>query len=102
MALLEQLDPEQLAPADRDSLALTLDLGLQRLADALLEGWNGAIVAMDPRDGAVLAMAATPNGLIGASGHLGQKRTIMALIDSVATEYGDDWAANSSVPVAES
>ena len=44
-----------------NTLTLTLDLELQRRADALLEGWNGAIVAMDPRDGAVLAMAARPH-----------------------------------------
>jgi len=42
------------------SLTLTLDLRLQRLADALIEGWNGAIIAMDPRDGSILAMAARP------------------------------------------
>lgn len=42
-------------------ITLTLDMDLQRLADALLEGWNGAIVAIDPRDGSVLAMAARPN-----------------------------------------
>ena len=66
--------------------------------DALVAGRSDAALAALyphirawPRDALVLAMAATPNGLIGASGHLGQKRTIMALIDSVATEYGDDW-----------
>lgn len=42
-------------------LTLTLDLEMQRLADALLGDYKGVIVAMDPRDGAVLAMAAHPN-----------------------------------------
>jgi tetratricopeptide (TPR) repeat protein len=44
-----------------------------------------------PRDALVLTTAATPNGLIGASGRIGQKREIAALMDSVAPYYGDDW-----------
>jgi penicillin-binding protein 2 len=56
-----------------NNVRLTLDIGLQRAAErALLEGielaradeqWNangGAIVALDPRDGAVLALASNP------------------------------------------
>jgi penicillin-binding protein 2 len=56
-----------------NNVRLTLDIGLQRAAErALREGlerayadkrWNangGAIVALDPRDGAVLAMASNP------------------------------------------
>ena len=39
---------------------LTIDMKLQRLAHALLEGWKGTIIVMDPRDGAVLAMADRP------------------------------------------
>ena len=42
------------------SVRLTLDLGMQRLADALLEGQRGVIIALDPRDGSVLAMATRP------------------------------------------
>ena len=42
------------------TVVLTLDLRLQRLADALLEGVKGVILIMDPRDGAVLAMAQRP------------------------------------------
>ena len=54
-------------------MRLTIDVGLQRAAErALQDGialasqndeWNangGAIVALDPRDGAVLAMASNP------------------------------------------
>jgi penicillin-binding protein 2 len=43
------------------ALTLTLDLRLQRLADALLGGYQGSIVVMDPRDGEVLAMAQRPS-----------------------------------------
>src|ERR1700731_2197185 len=39
----------------------------------------------------VLATAANPNGLIGASGRIGQKRQIATLMDSLAPHYGDDF-----------
>lgn len=42
-------------------LTLSIDMDLQRLADQLLGSYRGAIVAMDPRDGSVLAMATHPN-----------------------------------------
>lgn len=41
-------------------LQLTLDLGLQMTAEKLLENKVGAIVAMDPRNGEILAMASAP------------------------------------------
>jgi hypothetical protein len=44
-----------------------------------------------PRDALVLTTTATPNGLIGASGRIGQKHEIAALMDSLAPAYGDDW-----------
>ena len=44
-----------------------------------------------PRDAMVLSTAANPNGLIGASGRIGQKHEIAALLDSLATHYGDDF-----------
>jgi tetratricopeptide (TPR) repeat protein len=44
-----------------------------------------------PRDALVLASAANPNGVIGASGHIGQKHQIAVLMDSLAPHYGDDW-----------
>ena len=37
-----------------------------------------------PRDALVVASAANPNGLIGGSGRIGQKRRIAALMDSLA------------------
>jgi penicillin-binding protein 2 len=41
-------------------LQLTLDLDLQKLAERLLEERVGAIVAMDPRNGEILALASAP------------------------------------------
>jgi len=41
-------------------LRLTLDLKLQMIAEQQLEGKVGAIVAMDPRNGEILAMASAP------------------------------------------
>lgn len=41
-------------------LRLTLDLDLQIAAEEALEGHNGAIVAMDPRNGEILAMVSRP------------------------------------------
>ena len=51
------------------SVTLTIDLRLQQEAQKLLEGKVGAIVALDPRDGAVRAMVSSPsfdpNGFAG-------------------------------------
>jgi tetratricopeptide (TPR) repeat protein len=44
-----------------------------------------------PRDALMLASAANPNGLIGASGRIGQKHQIAVLMDSLAPHYGDDF-----------
>src|SRR5260370_19062068 len=43
------------------------------------------------RGALVLSTAANPNGLIGASGHIGQKHQIATLLDSLAAHYGDDF-----------
>jgi penicillin-binding protein 2 len=42
------------------NLQLTLDLDLQVVAEMTLEGRKGAVVALDPRSGEVLAMASRP------------------------------------------
>ncbi|MBE9113310.1 penicillin-binding protein 2 [Nodosilinea sp. LEGE 07298] len=47
------------ATAGQD-IQLTIDLELQRAAEAALGTREGAIVAMDPRNGAILAMASWP------------------------------------------
>ena len=41
-------------------LQLTIDLDLQAVAELTLEGRNGAVVALDPRSGDVLAMVSRP------------------------------------------
>src|SRR5215469_14248551 len=41
-------------------LKLTIDLDIQMAAEEALEGKNGAIVAMDPRNGEILAMVSRP------------------------------------------
>lgn len=56
--LAAQLAGRQPRGAD---LSLTLDADLQDLAYRLLAGRRGAIVALDPRTGAVLALASSPS-----------------------------------------
>ena len=41
-------------------LQLTIDLDLQAVAELAMEGKNGAVVALDPRNGEVLAMVSRP------------------------------------------
>lgn len=43
------------------NLYLTIDIELQKEAEGLFEGKNGALVAMDPRDGSILAMVSKPS-----------------------------------------
>jgi tetratricopeptide (TPR) repeat protein len=44
-----------------------------------------------PRDALIVSSGANPNGLIGGSGRIGQKRQIATLMDSLAPHYGDDF-----------
>ena len=44
-----------------------------------------------PRDALMVATAANPNGLIGSSGRVGQKRQVAALLERLAPHYGDDY-----------
>jgi penicillin-binding protein 2 len=48
------------APVPGKHVFLTLDMRLQAVAEKALEGHNGAIVALDPRNGEVLAFASQP------------------------------------------
>ncbi|OGD17924.1 MAG: penicillin-binding protein 2 [Candidatus Aminicenantes bacterium RBG_16_63_16] len=47
-------------PAAGGDLGLTLDFDIQKKASELLEGREGAIIVMDPRNGDVLALASYP------------------------------------------
>lgn len=49
-----------------------------------------AHLAAWPRDALIVASAASPNGVIGSSGRIGQKHQIAALMDRLAPHYGDD------------
>src|SRR5690606_27700727 len=44
-----------------------------------------------PREALMIAIATNPNGLIGASGRIGQKRQIAQLLEHLAPHYGDDY-----------
>ncbi|MDK2821087.1 MAG: penicillin-binding protein [Clostridia bacterium] len=48
-------------PVQGNNLALTIDADLQRLSTNLLGERRGAVVALDPRTGEVLALASSPN-----------------------------------------
>lgn len=50
-------EPERIG----SSVTLTLDLDIQRAADEALHGMRGAIVAMDPRSGEILALSSAPS-----------------------------------------
>jgi penicillin-binding protein 2 len=49
------------APVSGQDLFLHLDINLQRIAAESLTGYNGSVVAIDPRDGGVLAMVSKPD-----------------------------------------
>ncbi|MAL99864.1 MAG: penicillin-binding protein 2 [Alteromonadaceae bacterium] len=52
---------EKLNPVPGDDLRLHLDIRLQALAMQLLEGRRGAIVAIEPKTGGILALASAPS-----------------------------------------
>ncbi len=51
---------EEQSPVPGQDLRLTLDLAFQRLAEDLLGDRDGAVVALDPANGQVLALASAP------------------------------------------
>ena len=51
---------EQTPPIPGRNLYLSIDIRLQAVAEQALEGHNGAVVAIDPRNGEILAMASMP------------------------------------------
>ncbi len=44
-----------------DDLTLTLDIGLQEVAESLMTNYRGAVVAIDPDDGGILALVSKPD-----------------------------------------
>ncbi|MBP1654817.1 MAG: penicillin-binding protein 2, partial [Bacteroidetes bacterium] len=48
-------------PTDGSSLALTMDFELQAFAESLMTGRRGAVVAIDPATGGILAMVSKPD-----------------------------------------
>lgn len=52
--------PSAIDPSRGGSVALTIDAPLQSKAYSLLAGRAGAVVALDPRDGRILAAASSP------------------------------------------
>lgn len=57
--ILRQLDQRQ--PTPGETVPLTLDLALQKTAAEALGDRRGAVVALDPRTGAILAMVSRPS-----------------------------------------
>jgi len=58
--LLDTLPPDQIAEPGHN-VYLSIDLDLQRMAARALEGRRGALVALDPRTGEVLALVSAPS-----------------------------------------
>ena len=77
-------------PAREASHIAFFDLVFAGRTDAAIAALYAHLTAW-PRDALVLATAANPNGLIGASGRIGQKHQIAVLLDSLAPHYGDDF-----------
>ena len=57
--LLDSLPVDQV-PAPGSNVYLSIDLDLQRIATKALEGRRGALVALDPRNGEILALVSAP------------------------------------------
>jgi len=66
------------------------DLAFAGQTDAAIDALYAHLTEW-PRDALVLATAANPNGLIGASGRIGQKHQIAAMMDTLAPHYGNDF-----------
>ena len=53
--------PQSESPTPGDNIYLSLDLDLQRVASEALAGKRGAVVAIDPNTGEILALVSTPS-----------------------------------------
>jgi tetratricopeptide (TPR) repeat protein len=77
-------------PAREASHIAFLELVFAGQTDRAIAALHAHLAAW-PRDALVVSTAANPNGLIGASGRIGQKHSIAELLDSLAPHYGDDF-----------
>jgi tetratricopeptide (TPR) repeat protein len=77
-------------PAREASHIAFFDLVFAGQTDPAIVALHAHLTAW-PRDALVLSSAANPNGLIGASGRIGQKHQIAVLMESLAPHYGDDF-----------
>jgi hypothetical protein len=66
------------------------DLAFSGETDAAIEALY-AHLEQWPRDALIVASATNPNGLIGSSGRIGQKRQTAQLLDRLSRHYGDDY-----------
>ena len=66
---------EAVDPVPGSSINLTIDIRLQVHAQRLLEGWEGAVVAVEPETGDVLALVSSPsyNGNLFSGGGITNK-----------------------------
>jgi penicillin-binding protein 2 len=53
-------DLEMKAPTPGDDVILSLDLKVQKVAEAALAGQDGAVVALDPQSGDIIALVSSP------------------------------------------
>ena len=90
LALAAAKDVATGLPAREASHIAFLDLVFAGRTEAAIAALHEHLAAW-PRDALVLAQAANPNGLIGASGRIGQKHQIAVLLDGLASHYGDDF-----------
>ena len=94
---------QELAVPGKD-LKLTIDLDVQMAAEKALEGKIGAIVALDPHTGEVLAMVSRPTFDPNEfSGHLTKTywNSILTNPDHPAAEQGDSSAARAGVDLQD-
>jgi tetratricopeptide (TPR) repeat protein len=88
-ALATAMDMAAALPAREASHIAFFDQAFSGRTDMALAALHEHLSAW-PRDALVVAVAGNPNGVIGASGRLGQKHQIAVLMDRLAPHYGDD------------
>jgi tetratricopeptide (TPR) repeat protein len=88
-ALAQAKDLAAGLPAREASHVAFFDQAFSGQSEAAVAALHEHLTAW-PRDALVLAVAANPNGVIGASGRIGQKHQVAVLMDGLAPAYGDD------------